>query len=57
MQQKTFIVLINGSNAIRRFRTIGKAYNYLLWYSDRISAHFAYVIYTGHGCVIEKDNL
>ena len=57
MQQKTFLVSISGHHAIRRFRTMRKAYSYLLWYSDRISAHFDYVISDSTGRVVEEDTL
>ena len=57
MKTKTYLVLVNGSTAIKRFRTMAKCYSYLLWYNDRVASHFAYVIYSGKGIVIEKDQL
>jgi len=57
MQQKTFLVSISGHHAIRRFRTMRKAYSYLLWYSDRISSHFDYAISDSTGRIVEEDTL
>ena len=57
MQQKTFLVSINGSHVLRRFRTMRKVYAYLLWYVDRIDSHFSYSISDSTGNLIEEDTL
>jgi hypothetical protein len=56
-QQRVYIVSIGGDAVLRKFRSMRKCYAYLLWYSDRIRAHYNYKILSGTGRVLEEDTL
>ena len=56
-KKKSVIVSISSENVLRRFRNLAIAYQYLLWYSDRIQAHYSYRILSATGRILEEDTL
>ena len=57
MTNKTVIVSIDGNHFIRRFRNLKIAHAYMLWYCDRIQAHYSYKILSATGRILEEDTL
>jgi len=57
MTNKTVIVSIDGNHFIRRFRNLKIAHAYMLWYCDRIQAHYSYRILSASGRILEEDTL